>query len=158
MKVLAAVAAIALTSAQVVADTPPEHNALLELGHNVAISVCGDIPPTRIDESENIHEPGVTDRLEIRTCPIGESHILVSPAASDPIGLPLFVRVGGHHPLLPAYLQIGQPISSLTTFIGKPDYESDSTITYVLTESESTLSIETSLGNIISVTWHFYSG
>jgi len=107
---------------------------------------------------KSIYQPGVTERIEIRECHAGISHVFISPAASVPAGLPLFVSVRESITKLPIQLRVGQPASHVTSFLGRPDYEADGVITYNLSESESTLTVETDHEIIVSVTWSFYAG
>ena len=146
----------AASTASQVSEWSNQH--LVEVGVTVAKTVCGDKGPTAVEESESPYFPGVVDRIETRRCAGGESRIFFSPMASDPTGLPVSVFVRSASVALPGPIRIGQSSFGIVRYLGWPHDLREGRFTYLLTESEDALVIETRGGVIVSVSWQFYTG
>jgi hypothetical protein len=129
------------------------------LGQSLSRTLCAVDVATVVQSSKpSSHDPEVTERIETISCSAGESQILLSPLATDPDGIVLYVNVRGVTAEMPSFLHVDAPLESAISALGQPSQSKPGSIVFLLGESGSTLEIFHKDGKIVSVAWSFYSG
>ena len=134
--------------------------AIYALGQSLSHSLCSTDETTRRVQSfrTSPYDPGKTERIETVSCNVGESQVLISPLATDPNGIVLYVYVRGRAAGIPGFLQVGASLEAAVSKLGQPSRKQPGSIVFLLGESESTFEILHKNGKIVSVNWSFYSG
>lgn len=129
---------------------------LWDLGNRLFRLGCSTQVTIREKKVSNLHEPSVTDTINVVSCDGLELSTYVSTRASDPTGLPIYLEIRKPNATLPEYMNIGESTQTLISALGVPFKQDDRSIQYVLSESEDTVLFKTRDGQITSIRWDWY--
>lgn len=130
-------------------------SALRAASNPLLTSVCAKDDPIVIKLVRNLHVPNLMDRIETKSCSVGSVKTYISTAASNPNGLPMLLEITRPHRLLPKYMNVGEPVSQLTTYLGKPTSDTDGNVVYSLSKNGDLVTFVVRNERISSVRWEW---
>lgn len=105
----------------------------------------------------NPHVPGLEDRVRVLHCRGMTAEIYLSPAASDPNGLPLSLEVTRPDPRIPASYDVGSSADAVVARLGPPTERTPDALRYDMDDAQSSLTFALHGGRVTAIRWEWYA-